>query len=116
MRFMSVRRAIIIFGVMVVVFDLGIAAAAQQRLVSYGKATELNLIFCGLAGVMVARGSGWLPPVIAAAGVAAIDATLGWLLNAVMDFGFLRRNDPWYFMPLSVMGYAGLGAGCGIVG
>lgn len=112
---MPVRQAITVFGIAVLVSNVVLGLAAQQGMINFALGSLVNLMLFIAAGYQVAKEHSQIPAMIAAAGVATVDATLGSALLAVIGPGRFSAEDVWA-LPLGVLLWAVSGAGCGSVG
>ena len=86
---METWQVILIFGVLAIVFDGIWATIAKAKGYTYSKGMWVSFLIYVIAGVIASKNGSFIDGIISGAGVAFIEATIGWWLSWVIGPGRL---------------------------
>jgi hypothetical protein len=86
---METWQVILIFGVIAVVFDGTWATIAKAKGYTYSKGMWVSFLIYAIAGITAGQNGSFIDGIISGAGVAIIEATIGWWLSWVIGPGRL---------------------------
>jgi hypothetical protein len=89
---METWQAILIFGVIAIFFDGIWATIAKAKGYTYSKGAWVSFLIYAIAGLMASQNGSFIDGIISGAGVAFIEATIGWWLSWVIGPGRLPET------------------------
>ncbi|MBI5304977.1 MAG: hypothetical protein HY868_22790 [Chloroflexi bacterium] len=100
---METWQVILVFGVLAIVFDGIWATIAKAKGYTYSKGMWVSFLIYVIAGVMGSQNGSFMDGIISGAGVAIIEATIGWWVSSVIGPGRLPDTVSKEARPKAIM-------------
>lgn len=112
---MRIGSFILLFGMIVLVFDGIWSIVAQRQGLEYGSLWWVSMIVYSVAGFCAARHAPWWAGWSVGAAVAGLDATVGWLLSALIGPGHPGGNVTWGTIIVTIISVLLVGSIAGVI-